>query len=93
MSKGKRTSSAIVDGGNNDRDIAERFKDIHKSLYSSVPEERVNNVSSQVKQLIETKCLIGKCSSPSCYSGNVDTIKDAAKSLAKEKEKRRRLTI
>ena len=82
MSKGKRTSSAIVYGGNNDKDIAERFKDIYKSLYNSVPDEKVNKVSSQVKQLIETKCSIGKCSSLSCHSVNVATVKDAAKSLA-----------
>ena len=86
LNKGKHTSSAIVDGCNNDKDIAERFKDIYKSLYNSVPDERLNNVSLQVKQLIETKCLIGNCLSPSCHSVNVSTVKDAAKSLAKGKK-------
>ena len=43
----------------------------------------VENLTSQVKQLIETKCLIGNCSSPACHSVTVSNVKDAAKALAK----------
>ena len=46
----------MLDGLGTDNDISNKFKDIYKNLYNSVPDENFEYTINKVNSLITTKC-------------------------------------
>ena len=75
--------SKVVDDKCTDELIADHFRNIYDSLYSSVEDNTLNVTKHKIDHLINIKCNSNCCSSNHNVSGNM--IRDAIKCLSKGK--------
>lgn len=86
LNKVPNSSSCIVDGLCEDKQISNRFKSIYKELYNSVNDQELNDTVLNVNKMVRERCNVGLCTSGFCHNTNANLVKEAVKELNKNKK-------